>query len=165
MASNRVCPHCVTLFNFMGEDDGGRAMYTSTLLAGVHIHHIEGMGSVDLSKDFTRFHIFDDTTAAQPPDGVTIDRSLFNLSPYNLRRALDTPEGEKPYVPYEEWSHTTNKELYWTLNPEGKDYYAIGDHRTTGTELPTHLTLFRITNFGRREMGSCRMWHWRVESR
>ena len=163
--SERVCPHCITLYNFLGEDDDGNAMYASTLLAGVHIHVNEGMGSNDLSNDHTRVHIFDDIVAAQPPQGVEIDRSLFNLTPYNLKRALDTPEGEKPFVPFDEWSKTTNKEQYWTLSPEGKDYFAIGDYRTTETALPTERTLFRVTTIGRREMGSRRMWHWRIEAR
>lgn len=134
--SERVCPHCITLYNFLGEDDDGNAMYASTLLAGVHVYVNEGMGSTDLSNDPTRVHIFDDTAA-----------------------------DEKPFVQFDEWSNASNKEQYWTLNPEGKDYFAIGDHRTTGNALPTEHTLFRITSIGRRQMGSRRMWHWRIEAR
>lgn len=163
--SKRVCPHCITLYNFLGEDDDGNAMYASTLLTGVHIHVNEGMGSTDLSNDTTRVHIFDDTVAAQPPQGVTIDPNLFDLSPATLEQALSIPAGEKPFVPFREWLTAANKEQYWTLNPEGRDYFSIGDNRTTDTVLPTDLTLFRITSISRREMGSRRMWHWRIEAR
>lgn len=165
MATTRICPHSVTLFNYLGENQNGQAQYACTLLAGVHIFADVGMGNTDLSNDAVRVHIFDDIVAAQPTQGVTIDKNLFNLSPFNLARALDTPEGEKPFVPYDEWKNTTDKHQYWTLNPEGRDYIAIGDYRTMQSDLPTYCDLFRIVSVGRREMGSRRMWHWRVTAR
>lgn len=165
MGTKRVCPHTITLFNFNGEDADGNACYNCALLEWVHVFKKEGINATNSADDAPHVHIFDDTVIVTPPDNVTLDRSLYNLSPYNLLRALDTLPGEMPYVPYEEWKDTTNQEQYWTLNPEGRDYFAIGDQRRTDHRLPTQVPIFRITDIERHDVGSRRMWHWRIEAR
>lgn len=165
MASERMCPHTITLFNFIGEDADGRASYSATILKNVHVRHKEGIGSTDAANDSTKVHIFDDTYTALPPDGQKIDRTLFNLTPFNLIQALNTPADEKPFVPYEEFSRTTDREQYWSLSAEGKDYFALGEHQNTGDTLPGGVPLFRIISVSRRQIGRKRMWHWRIEAR
>lgn len=165
MGTKRVCPHVITLFNFTGEDAGGNACYNPVLLEWVHVFKKEGINAANSADDAPHVHIFDDTVIATPPNTVTLDRSLYNLSPYNLRRALETPTGEVPFVPYEEWKNTSNQEQYWTISTEGKDYFAEGDHRSAGHALPAGVPLFRITDVERHDVGSPRMWHWRIEAR
>ncbi|MBR3741035.1 MAG: hypothetical protein IKO94_01180 [Selenomonadaceae bacterium] len=165
MATNRMCPHSITLYNYLGEDQDGHAQYNSTYLDCVHVNLKEGITSTNAAEDATHVHIFDDLVIALPPSGIVLDRSLFNLSPYNLQRALKTPQGEKPFVPYDEWKGTTNKEQYWTLNPQGGDYFALGDHRQNGTGLPSNITTYKVTKIARFDMGSQRMHHWRIEAR
>lgn len=165
MGTKRVCPHTITLFNFTGEDENGNARYNPVLLQWVHVFKKEGINAANSADDAPHVHIFDDTVIASPPDNVTLDRSLFDLSPDTLSLALETPHGEVPYVPYSEWKDTAHQEQYWTLNPEGRDYFAVGDYRSAGNTLPTAVPLFRITDIERHDMGTPRMWHWRIEAR
>lgn len=138
MATDRMCPHKITLFNFTGENSDGEAQFNSVLLDNVHVFHTEGVNSSNSADDAPHVHIFDE-----------------NVS----------PSGGKTFVPYSQWKSAQTRDSYWTLNPEGGDYFAIGDHRQTGHSLPTSLTLFRITHVARREIGASRMWHWRIEAR
>lgn len=166
MATKRVCPHTITLFNFTGEDENGNARYNSVLLEWVHVFKKEGINSNNSADDAPHAHIFDDTVIVSSAPNVTLDRSLYNeLSPYSLSRALETTKGEVPFVPYEEWKNTAHQEQYWTLSPEGRDYFALGDQRRTDHALPTDVPIFKITNVERHDMGSRRMWHWRIEAR
>lgn len=165
MATRKMCPHCITLYNYLGEDANGRALYNCTLLNNVHVYEGEGVNATNSADDNPHVHIFEDMVEAYPLPDVIINKSLYNLSPYNLTRAMATPEEQKPFVPYDEWKDTAEKEQYWTLNPEGGDYFAVGDHRQSGRSLPTNLTLFRVTNIAHRHIGSRRMHHWRIEAR
>jgi len=146
VASKRVCPHTITIFNFIGEDPEGNAMYAAAVLSNVHAHINEGMGAGDVSNDKTRVHIFDDTV-----------------------------ECEKSFLPHGEWNALPEEEKvkFWTLCPEGKDYFSQGSLQqydpATPTNapvtLPRNVVLFRIMLISRLQMGRPRMWHWRVEAR
>ena len=143
MGSKRVCPHTITLYNYMGEDASGNAKYARTLLKYVHTHINEGMGSGDVSEDKTRIHIFDDTV-----------------------------ESNKPFLKHSEWTVLSDAEKvkFWTLCPEGKDYFAQGDivgadTDIVGEPLPTDVVLFRIMLISRLIVGTKRMHHWRIEAR
>lgn len=165
MGTKRVCPHTITLFNYTGEDENGNACYNPVLLEWVHVFKKEGINATNSADDAPHVHIFDDTVIASPPGNVTLDRSLYTLTPDSLQRALETPQGEVPYVPYNEWKTALHQEQYWTLSTEGKDYFAIGDQRRTDHKLPTDVPIFRITDVERHDVGTRRMWHWRIEAR
>lgn len=138
MGSNRVCPHSITLYNYVGENDAGKAQYVAALLTGVHVRASKGISSGDTSKDAARVHIFDDTAIC-----------------------------DKTFMPHDEWAAAEDsvKEQHWTLDQTGMDYFAIGDTGISEGSLPTHLTLFRINEISRKELGSRRMWHWRIDAR
>lgn len=74
-------------------------------------------------------------------------------------------ENSDDYVRVHIFDDTVKASDGWTISPEGKDYFAIGDHTAPDGVLPTALPLFRIVTVARREMGSRRMWHWRIEAR
>lgn len=165
VATKRMVPHSITLYNFLGEDEDGHARYNNTFLDCVHVNLNEGVNATNSADDNVHVHIFDDLVVALPLPEITLDRSLFNLSPFNLQRAMETPAGEKPFVPYDEWKTVSEKEQYWTLNPDGGDYFAVGDHRQSGRSLPENLTLYKIIKVAHFAMGSRRMHHWRIEAR
>lgn len=135
MATKRVCPDTITVFNFLGENEQGKAMYSSAVLRNVHVHIGEGLGKTHLSNDTTRLHVFDGTVKAS-----------------------------KPFLPYSQWKDIVNKDEYWTLNPDERDYFALGKKEMNGEELPTTCTMYRINKVVRRKIGQRRMWHWRVEA-
>lgn len=138
MATKRVCQHSITVFNHIGEDCFGNAMYSAAVLKNVHTHINEGVSSAEVANDDTRVHIFDDVL-----------------------------ECDKAFLPYYEWSalEQEKKVQHWTLSPQGQDFFVFGSVKLLGTALPTGLTLFRINRVSRRQIGSPRMWHWRVEAR
>lgn len=128
----------ITLFNFLGEDEDGNARYARAMIERVHVYANDGVGSGDVPSDETRVHIFDDTARCA-----------------------------KPFLSHSEWKQLPDdqKRKFWTLSPEGTDYIAIGYAGANGCALPTDCTLYRIVRVGRREIGSARMHHWRVEAR
>ncbi|MBO5568820.1 MAG: hypothetical protein J6A79_07830 [Clostridia bacterium] len=138
MAGKTVCPHIVTVFNQIS--NGSRsAQYQATVLYHVHIHHQEGQISNDAADDALRVHIFDDCVI--PAD----DRTFVG---YQAFEAMDEAE----------------RLQHWTLSPDGTDYIAEGESETDSEGcLPDDVTLYRIKKIGRREMGTKRMWHWKVE--
>ena len=138
MATKSVCPHTITIFNYIGEDQDGNAKYTAAVLKYVHAHINEGAGAGDVSKDSTRAHIFDSVT-----------------------------ECEKTFLSHRVWLALPDEEKvkYWTLCTDGKDYFAFGEAALFGTKLPDDCTLFRINLVARRQIGHRRTWHWRIEGR
>lgn len=138
MATKRVCQHSITVFNYMGEDSDGNAMYSAAVLKNVHTHINEGIGSGDVANDNTRVHIFDDVV-----------------------------ESEKAFLPHDKWVllSDTEKARFWTLCSEGKDYFSLDHEPVHETMLPSNCSLFRIIVVSRRKIGSRRMWHWRIEGR
>lgn len=138
MASKTVCPHAVTIFNHIGEESRA-ARYQATVLYHVHIHHQEGQLSSDAADDALRVHIFDECAIAQ---------------------------GDRTFVGYQAFETMGEEERlqHWTLCPDGTDYVSEGEAETDDEgHLPEGVTLYRIKKIGRREMGSRRMWHWKVE--
>lgn len=139
MASNTVCPHTVTVFNRIGSDSYRAATYQATTLYHVHIFHQEGQISSDAANDALRVHIFDDSAI---------------------------PQDDRTHVSYQSFL-TMDEEArlqHFTFSPDGEDYIAEGESETdVDGHLPDGITLYRIKKIGRREMGSRRMWHWKVE--
>lgn len=135
MASRRVCPHTVTIFNYLGEDGDGNAEYSASVLKYVHAHIKEGIGAKSVADDETRVHIFDSTF-----------------------------ECDKSYLPESEWLalSSEDKKKHWTLNAKGRDYFCFGDFGSSESNLPDFNLLFRIVGFSRLEMGSKRLHHWKV---
>lgn len=135
MASKRVCPHAITLYNYLGETDG-KARYARTLITNVHVSASGGIAAGDVSRDGVRVYVFDDVS-----------------------------ECEKLYLPCEKWAAGNDHERYWTVHTDGSDYIALGDMPDSddGT-LPTQHTLYKINSISRRQIGSRRVWHWRIEA-
>ena len=139
MASKRMCPQTVTLYNYVGEV-GGRATYIKT-----YLHHVkcivyrgadtsmQGRGESDTSK----LYIFDDILYAANEAGKEVQ-----------------------YLPYDEWSQLEDKTGYWTLSAEGDDFYVDGE---CSGELPTQTKKFRIAGFKRLDQGSPRLVHFEVD--
>lgn len=139
MATKRMCPHRITLFNFLGEDQEGNAQFSSVLLMNVHVNRKDGVNATNSAADAPHVHIFDDLAESSP---------------------------EKTFLPFDEWKALSGeRDQYWTLNPEGGDYFAVGDHRTADGRLPDGVAVYKIINVARRDVGKSRMWHWRIEGR
>lgn len=139
MASKRMCPQTVTLYNYVGEV-GGRATYVKTYLHNVKCivyrgtaTSMQGRGESDTSK----LYIFDDVLFATNDAGK-----------------------EAQYLPYEEWLKLEDKSCCWTLNTEGDDFYVDGE---CFEELPKKTKRFRIAGFKRLDQGSPRLIHFEVD--
>lgn len=140
MANPRVCPHTITVFNHVGKDESRRDIFQATVIAGVHVFHQEGQISNDAANDALRVHIFDDCAS---------------------------PSSQRSFIDYKAFSNLEKLEryFYWTLSPDGHDYIAEGEQDTDENGyLPEGITLYRIKKIGRREMGTERMHHWKVEA-
>lgn len=135
MANKRVCPHTVTIYNYLGEDASGNAQYSPTVLSFVHLHLSRGVSANGTPSDSTRFHFFDDVSTAS-----------------------------KTFVPYDEWQKLPieKKKQSWTLNAHGLDFLYAGACQNEA--LPQGENLFRITRTVRFEMGRKCLWHWKVEA-
>lgn len=149
MASNWMCPHVVTLYNRNGEDADGIAQYVVTVLNGVYFRESRGVTGLSAPEDQAVAHIFDDIVSAVPGDGTQIDTSL----------ASEVPEGERPFMDWDKWEKTTDREQFWTLRDGGTDFIARGD---THELSPKAANAYRITAVKRNDAGSRRMWNWRV---
>lgn len=124
-----MCPQSVELHNYVGEVNG-KATYAVYLLHNVRnvayrgvSFSMQGRGEADTAK----LYIFDDI--------------LF---------ATDEKGKEAQYMPHEEWKKLSDKSGYWTLSPEGKDFY----YSDAGK--------FKVTGFKRCAVGSRRMVHFEV---
>lgn len=157
MASKRMCTQSVMLCNYVGEVDGV-ATYNKTYLHNVKciIYHgvstsKQGRGDNDTSK----LYIFDDILFAANEAGEEVQ-----------------------YLPYEEWLRLSDKSGYWTLNPNGDDfYYDVNENKDTisgeteagtafagqGLSYFSNITKFRIVGFKRLDQGSRRLVHFEVD--
>lgn len=164
MARARMCPHTVTLFNYLGENEDRKAMYSATILYHVHLFDLEGVQGMESTNDHPRMHIFDDQVVAMPSDGTSVYLGAYNLSLLNRLPPESIPQGERAFLSFEEWNglNETTKKLFWTLSAEGRDYFAKGEVEISNGKLPEGISLFRVKQIGRREMGTKRMWHWKV---
>lgn len=143
MATERMCPHAITLYNFVKVDDDGNDVFSCTFLSSVHVNLGAGTHGVDNPDDEAKVHIFDDLVSA---------------------KAADTG-ARRTFMPYPDWLKSEDKSGYWTLSPQGKDYFVAGTKAVSGTRLPTDAELLRIVSVKRLEMGSSRMWHWKIGAR
>nr|DAY38776.1 MAG TPA: hypothetical protein [Caudoviricetes sp.] len=132
MASSRVLPHVVTIFNYVGKDDDGKPKYQATLLSGVYFREHRAVNGISAPDDYAIAHIFDKGTIAS--DG---------------RRFLDRYE----------WDDKLDHTGFWTLRDDGKDYIAEGDVRLFGI-YASHA--HRIVRVKRNLAGNKRMWGWKV---
>ena len=137
MASKRMCPQSVLLYNYVGEVSG-RATYITTYLHNVKCIVYRGVSTPMQGRgenDTSKLYIFDDI--------------LF---------AADENNTEVQYLPYEEWRKLDDKTGYWTLSPEGDDfYYEVSD-------FPPHIgKKFKVVGFKRLDQGSPRMVHFEVD--
>lgn len=139
MASKRMCPQTVTMYNYAGEVND-KASYVKT-----YLHHvkcivyrgadssIQGRGETDASK----LYIFDDI--------------LF---------AADSSGHEVQYISPEEWQRLSDKTGYWTMSTDGDDFYVDGE---CPEDYPRKEKKFRIAGIKRLDQGSRRMVHFEVD--
>lgn len=143
MPTSKMCPHTVTVFNCCGENDSGQAIYQAAVLQNVQVIHQEGEGKSTTLDDEIKVYIFDENYTAVTPSGDYI-----------------------AYIDFRSWvkMDAEDREGYWTLNPSGQDYIAIGTYTTNDGLIPDpgDVALFEIKKIARTEIGSFRMWHWEV---
>lgn len=139
MASKRMCPQTVTLYNYVGEV-GGRATYVKTYLHNVKCivyrgasTSMQGRGEGDTSK----LYIFDDILYAEGASNTEVS-----------------------YLPHDEWLKAENKDSYWTLNTAGDDFYVDGE---CSDAYPRREQKFKIAGFKRLDQGSPRLVHFEVD--
>lgn len=130
MASKRMCPQSVTLYNYVGEVNR-RATYVVTYLHNVKCivyrgvsSSIQGRGEADTSK----LYIFDD-----------------------ILYAANEKNEEVQYLPHKEWAVLDDKTGYWTLSPDGEDFYISDGEK------------FEVKGFKRLDQGSPRLVHFEVD--
>ena len=160
MPTKRMIQHSVTLFNRSGSNPDGSPAYVVTVLSNVYYRENKGVGGMYNPADHAVVHIFDDSVVATPGDDTQLDTSLYeSLNGESYERALDTPKGEKPYLPEEEWDVCENKEQYWTLHGKGNDYIVRGDASFVPLD---YSAARRIVNVKRNQAGNRRMHGWKV---
>lgn len=127
----------VTLYNYVGEVDY-HASYSKTILKFVDCDSAFGVRMSNrgiASDDKAKLYIFDKYVRAESIDGTI-----------------------KQYMPYEAWMQSSHKEQYWTISPEGADYFAEG----ISDDADPPKQAFRITSAAHYGKGSPRMWHWEM---
>ena len=141
-----MTPDSIALYNYAGEVDR-RATYLVSYLSNVKclVHSgatpsSQGRGE----RDTATLYIF--------------DRSAI---------ATDASGNELKYIPYEQWACTEDKSGYWTLSPDGDDYFYPADKDAdrpccSGRAAPLPSKRFKINGFSRLKQGSPRMWHFKV---
>ena len=132
MASNKVLPHVITVFNYVGKDEIGKPKYQATLLTGTYFREHRAVNGISDPNDYAVAHIFDFGTRAS--DG---------------RRFVDRFE----------WDEMADHSGAWTLRDDGKDYVAEGDVRLFGIQASHAHRIFYVK---RNLAGSKRMWGWRI---
>lgn len=138
MASKRMCPQSVALYNYVGEANG-RATYAVTYLHNVRNVVYRGVSSSAQGRgdaDTSKLYIFDDILFATNEKGKEVQ-----------------------YKPHEEWVKLTDKSGYWTLSPDGDDFYYDIDHDAT----TYHGKKFKVNGFKRLDVGSPRLIHFEVD--
>lgn len=136
MATKRMCPQTVMLYNYVGEVDD-RASYAVTYLHNVKCVSYRGINPTTQGRgeaDTAKLYIFDD-----------------------ILYAADTEGNEVQYMVYENWKKLDKKTGYWTLNPDGYDFFYEGD------TLPHTGPKFKVNGFKRLDQGSRRLVHFEVD--
>lgn len=127
-----------TLYNYLGEDNDGNAVYQRTYFTPCRVVLTVG-AMMEKEDDNIRAYLFDLKTRAT--DGV-------NARSYCDPRAFDT---------------LAQKAAYWTLRDDGRDMIAKGI--CTDAQPPDDGTAFALRTIKRNQIGSQRMWHWKVTGR
>ncbi len=133
-----MLPDSATLYNYLGEDGDGNAVYQRTYLSPCRV--VLTVGAVmEKEDDNLKAYLFDQQTAAT--DGAN-DRS------YCDPRAFETLH---------------DKSAYWTLRDDGRDVIVKGV--SAGERPPDDGTAFALRTIKRNQIGSPSMWHWKVTGR
>ena len=142
MPSLKMLKDCVTLFNYVGEENMV-AKYQKTILRNVFC--VESFGvreSVqgDSSNNSATLYIFDTKVVAESGTGV-----------------------QKQYLPFSEWKNRSDREEYWTLRNDEKDFFVKG---CCENDSPRGVAgVHAITKSVHYDSGTSRMWHWEINGR
>lgn len=158
MASKRMCPQSVMLYNYVGEVNR-KATYVKTYLHNVKCivyrgvsTSLQGRGEADTAK----LYIFDDILFAANESGKEVQ-----------------------YKPHEEWAKLVDKSGYWTLSPDGDDFFYdmeegeptisgqanAGDVFAGQGSSPNYYgKRFKIKGFKRLDQGNPRLIHFEVDA-
>ena len=131
MGRNRILKDTVILHNSLGEIED-RNVYQDTILTSCYCPIDEGTDLTNQGKksnNSAKLYLFDFKTKAKSVNGSI-----------------------RTYLPYDKWVKLTDKSKYWTLNPNGDDYFTKEGCRKV-----------RIIKFSHKVAGSRRMWHFEVE--
>lgn len=141
MASKKMLPDTVTLYNYIGESDM-IAQYSITVLTNVFCDTGYGASATQQGKapqDTARLFIFDGKVRAESIGGA-----------------------KKQFLPFDEWEKSNSKKDFWTLNESEKDFFVEGI-----SEYPTpqenHKTAYAISKAHYYKKGTSRMWHWEID--
>lgn len=133
MASRRMLPDTVTIFNYIGEVDDV-AKYQATQIKYCYCPMVDGVMADKKgkkTKDSITLYIFDSTSKCMDMDGA-----IRQFLPCHLWRLLSTED----------------KAQYWTIGDNGKDYVIKNGH--------TEKLYFQ--SYSHHVNGSRKMWHFEV---
>lgn len=134
MATKRMLPHTVTLYNYIGEVDD-RAHYQPTVIRHCYAPLKVGVVASNpgrRSSDSGDLYIFDGRSKAYSPDGSA-----------------------RTYLPHDKWMASEEKDKYWTLSDDGKDFYKVTDRDDEVS----------IRSFSHKVAGTKRMFHFEVRGK
>ena len=141
MPNKRLLNKSITLFNYIGENDDGKAEYSVTYLDRVAIEKTTGYSAGTVS-----------TNAADNVILFIFDRQSVAYDKYGDR---------KMFLPYLKWQKSEAKEAFWTIREESqKDFWVEGIVRDT--EIKKLPETYRIIRASHLQAGSTRMHHWEI---
>lgn len=141
MASKRMLLDSVTIFNYLGEDDDGNALYQPTIIQNVYVRMAQG---ISLGRT-------ESGVSLQPQD---------ELIAYIFDKGS---KAENSIIPFSEWDALADKSGYWTIHDDGKDLMVIGLPTPTEEGAPPDgVQVFKASRAIRRKAGRPRLWHWEV---
>lgn len=136
MATRRILPDTVTVFNYVGEVDDA-ATYQATTIKHCYCPLSEGVQADNRGKrasDRTTLYIFDSAS-----------------------KAYDLEGNQRTYLPYNHWKDLdlNSKKSFWTIGDTGRDYVL-----KSGCDEKLYFQ-----SFSHHANGSRRMWHFEVSFR
>lgn len=143
MASRRMLPDTVTLYNYIGEKEMV-AQYSVTVLSNVFCDTDYGATASQQGKspqDSARLYVFDSKVRAVSADGAV-----------------------KQFLPFDEWQKIDNKNEFWTFNEDGNDFFVEGISNCK-TPRENAKPAYAITKAHYFKKGTSRMWHWEIDGR